>query len=701
MAEPTLTDLFNEMKKVSAKISTLEADVASLKEKAPTAESTDTRRADNQRDLEFHPKHKKWDFPHYDGTSDPMPFLHKCEAYFRQHRTMPEERVRMAAYHLDDAAQLWFIQLQEDEGTPSWGHFKDLLDLRFGPPLRSAPMFELAQCRRSGAVEEYANRFQALIPRAGQLDEAQRVQLFTGGLGPPLSNAVRIHHPDTLVAAISLARQVELMELDRPALPPPRAGARGPPPPPPAAARAVLPGPPPLLALPAPPAAAQPGRPEGSQRRLTQEEMADRRRLGLCFNCNERYTRGHNRFCRRIFFVEGVELEAEGEDAAVVDNAEAPCFSLQALVGVPMAGTMQITVGLGPLRLVALLDSGSTHNYIAEDAARRSGLPLHQRPRLTALVANGERVACAGVLRAAPLLVDGESFLADLFVMPLAGYDIVLGTHWLGALGAVVWDLSRQRLSFQRRGRTFSWTSVAPPSSPALRATLDTDSLLEALLLAYGGVFADPTGLPPVRAHDHRIMLKPDAQPVAVRPYRYPAAHKDELERQCAAMMEQGIVRRSDSPFSSPVLLVKKPDGSWRFCVDYRALNARTVKDAFPIPVVDELLDELHGAQFFTKLDLRSGYHQVRMRPEDIHKTAFRTHDGLYEFLVMAFGLCNAPATFQALMNDVLRPFLRRFVLVFFDDILIYSTTWADHLRHLRTVLDTLRRHQLFVKRSK
>jgi len=158
--------------------------------------------------------------------------------------------------------------------------------------------------------------------------------------------------------------------------------------------------------------------------------------------------------------------------------------------------------------------------------------------------------------------------------------------------------------------------------------------LLDTLLEEFDSLFAEPQGLPPERHLCHRIRLKQGAGAIAVRPYRYAHAQKDELERQCDEMLRLGIIRHSTSAFSSPALLIRKRDGTWRFCVDYRALNDATIKDKFPIPVVEELLDELRGARFFTKLDMRSGYHQVLVHPDDVEKTAFRTHQGLFEFLV-------------------------------------------------------------------
>lgn len=185
------------------------------------------------------------------------------------------------------------------------------------------------------------------------------------------------------------------------------------------------------------------------------------------------------------------------------------------------------------------------------------------------------------------------------------------------------------------------------------------------------------------------------------RPYRYSPLHKDEIERQVKELLTTGFITTSNSPFASPVLLVQKKDGTWRFCIDYRKLNSLTIKNKFPMPLIDEILDELGGARYFSRLDFKSGFHQIRMHPSDEYKTAFKTHHGHYQFKVMPFGLTNAPASFQCVMNSILEPFLRKFVIVFMNDILIYSNSLDNHILHLRQVLQVLRAHQFYIKKSK
>jgi hypothetical protein len=210
-----------------------------------------------------------------------------------------------------------------------------------------------------------------------------------------------------------------------------------------------------------------------------------------------------------------------------------------------------------------------------------------------------------------------------------------------------------------------------------------------------------PPSVPPDRGFEHIIELEAGAKPIITTPYKHPKKYKYEIEKTIKELLDMEHIRPSSSPFSSSVVLVKKKDGTMRMCIDFQALNKKMIKNRYPIPRIDELLDELHGAIYFTKIDLRSGYHQIKMREEDISKTAFRCHYGHYKFLVMPFGLTNAPATFQSCMNHVFNKQLRKHLLVFFDDLLIYSKTWEEHLRHVDQILSIMEEQSLYAKESK
>ncbi|GJX76749.1 putative reverse transcriptase domain-containing protein [Tanacetum coccineum] len=211
----------------------------------------------------------------------------------------------------------------------------------------------------------------------------------------------------------------------------------------------------------------------------------------------------------------------------------------------------------------------------------------------------------------------------------------------------------------------------------------------------------DLPGLPPTRQVEFQIDLVPGAAPVVREPYRLAPSEMKELSEQLKELSDKGFIRPSSSPWGAPVLFVKKKDGSFRMCIDYRELNKLTVKNRYPLPRIDDLFDQLQGSSVYSKINLRSGYHQLRVREEDILKTAFRTSYGYYEFQVMPFGLTNAPAVFMDLMNRVCKPYLDKFVIVFIDDILIYSKNKQEHEEHLKLILELLKKEELYAKFSK
>ena len=373
-----------------------------------------------------------------------------------------------------------------------------------------------------------------------------------------------------------------------------------------------------------------------------------------------------------------------------------------------------------------LIDPGATHSFVSKSFALyadREGSELDCE--LVVATPVGHSVITKKVFKGCVIHIGEHELPADLICMEIRDFDVILGMDWLSCHHATVDCYEKvvqfespdgHKFSFKGERRLMpSYVISAIQASKMLKKgcdayiahVIDTSLGVQELhdvpvVGEFSDVFPDELpGLPPDRELEFSIDVISGTTPISLAPYRMAPVELRELKEQLQELLDRGFIKPSSSPWGAPVLFVKKKDGSLRLCIDYRQLNRVTIRNKYPLPRIDDLFDQLKGAKVFSKIDLRSGYHQLKVREADIPKTAFRTRYGHYEFLVMPFGLTNAPAAFMDLMNRVFRQYLDKFVIVFIDDILVYSSNVDEHKEHLRMVLQTLREKQLYAKFSK
>ncbi|GJU26812.1 putative reverse transcriptase domain-containing protein [Tanacetum coccineum] len=378
-----------------------------------------------------------------------------------------------------------------------------------------------------------------------------------------------------------------------------------------------------------------------------------------------------------------------------------------------------------------LFDSGADRSFVSTTfSALLDVTPTTLDTSYAVELADGRISETNIVLRGCTLGLLGHPFDIDLMPVELGSFDVIIGMDWLAKYHAlIVCDEKVVRIPYGNEVLIIRGDNCDSGSKLNIISCTKTQKYIEKgcqvylaqvtskkaedkseerrledvpIVREFPEVFPeDLPGLPPARQVEFQIDLVPGAAPVARAPYRLAPAEMQELSTQLQELSDKGFIRPSSSPWGAPVLFVKKKDGSFRMCIDYRELNKLTVKNRYPLPRIDDLFDQLQGSRVYSKIDLRSGYHQLRVHEEDISKTAFKTRYGHYEFQVMPFGLTNAPTVFMDLMNRVCKPYLDRFVIVFIDDILIYSKSRKEHEGHLKLILNLLKKEELYAKFSK
>ncbi|KAL0551236.1 hypothetical protein IC582_010322 [Cucumis melo] len=620
-------------------------------------------------------------------------WLSSLETIFRYMKYPEDQKVQCAVFMLTDRGTAWWETTERmlggDVSQITWQQFKESFYAKFfSTSLRDAKRQEFLNLEQGDmTVEQYDAEFDMLSRFAPEMiaTEAARADKFVRGLRLDIQGLVRAFRPATHADALRLAVDLSLQERANSS----KTAGRG------EAARGK-----PLCTT-------------CGKHHLGRCLFGTR----TCFKCRQE---GHTAD-RCPLRLTGI-AQNQGAGAPHQGRVFATNRTEAEKAGTVVTGTLPV---LGHYALV-LFDSGSSHSFISSafvSHARLEVEPLHHV--LSVSTPSGECMLSKEKVKACQIEIAGHVIEVTLIVLDMLDFDVILGMDWLAANHASI-DCSRKEVTFNPPSlASFKFKGGGSKSLPQVISAIRASKLLsqgtwgilasvvdtreadvslssEPVVRDYPDVFPEELpGLPPHREVEFAIELEPGTVPISRAPYRMAPAELKELKVQLQELLDKGFIRPSVSPWGAPVLFVKKKDGSMRLCIDYRELNKVTVKNRYPLPRIDDLFDQLQGATVFSKIDLRSGYHQLRIKEEDVPKTAFRSRYGHYEFIVMSFGLTNAPAVFMDLMNRVFREFLDTFVIVFIDDILIYSKTEAEHEEHLRMVLQTLRDNKLYAKFSK
>ncbi|XP_017436974.1 uncharacterized protein LOC108343294 [Vigna angularis] len=664
-------------------------------------------------------------------------WLRDMEQIYNPKRCPDDNRLAYTEYLLTGEASHWWASvkmiLTEAQSPISWEVFKEKFYEEYFPDsVRFDKEVEFLQLvQGSMSVSEYTNRFKHLVRfNTMATSEVWQCRKFENGLRSDLKVLISSLCIKSFPAMIERAKVLEKNVAEAERLKKQQQPTRGPIMSRPNLNRNRLPY-------------ARPAQPSNSQAMVVAGQSGQHGSV-RCFKCGGPHYRsscpqlGGGKYCTRCRRNGHMEHECNMGGRAVMRPPNAGRMQqdrggraqavdrVYAITGaeVVSSGTLVTsTCLLFGKPCCVLYDSGATHSFISKACVEKLGIAERemQFDLVVSTPAAGE-VRTSTMCVRCPIEVEGRNYKVNLICLPLKDLEIILGMDWLAA-NRILIDCGAKELVFPDEYEVDLSVTLGQLKEDIMDGAncflimTHSDERLEGLnhersssklnggrsiVDEFPDVFPDEVpGLPPPREVESTMDLVSNAGPISIAPYRMSPAELAELKEQIEELMDKQFIRPSASPWGASVLLVKKKDGSSRLCIDCRQLNKLTIKKKYPLPRIDDLLDQLHGATIFSKIDLRSGYHQIRVKEEDIQKTTFRSRYGHYEYVVMPFDVTNAPTIFMDYMNRIFRPYLDKFVVVFIDDIIVYSKSYEEHEDHLRIVLGVLREKELYAKFSK